>query len=260
MENFNTIAIIGATSGLGEGFARRFHAAGKTVIATGRRLERLQALQKELPGLGIQRMDIADLATLPDQVSELLKAFPKIDSVMAMAGIQKSLDFKDSKSSSAQTIQSEVDTNVTAPMILAQTVVPHLLAQKRPTSFILVSSGLAFIPLAIFPVYCPTKAAMHYFAVTLRTQLKDTPCRVIELAPPYVDTDLDAEHRDAIIAQQGGADKAVKPMGLDTYLDQAMEGFAQKAPKEVAVGFAAVGASAWRETFDPILQKMGRED
>ena len=260
MENFNTIAIIGATSGLGEGFARRFHAAGKTVIATGRRVERLQALQKELPGLGIQRMDTAELATLPDQVSELLKAFPKIDTVMAMAGIQKSFDFKDSKSSSPQAIQNEVDTNVTAPMILAQTLVPHLLAQKRPTSFILVSSGLAFVPLAVYPVYCPTKAAIHYFAVTLRTQLKDTSCRVIELAPPYVDTELDAGHRDEIVAQQGGADKAVKPMGLDTYLDQSMEGFAQKAPKEVAVGFAAMGASAWREAFDPIFRKLGRED
>jgi short-subunit dehydrogenase involved in D-alanine esterification of teichoic acids len=47
----NTILIIGATSGLGEGFTRRFHALGKKVIITGRRQDRLGALQKELPGL-----------------------------------------------------------------------------------------------------------------------------------------------------------------------------------------------------------------
>lgn len=55
-DQFRTILIVGATSGLGEGFVRRFHAQGKKVIATGRRIERLQALQKELPGLEIKQV------------------------------------------------------------------------------------------------------------------------------------------------------------------------------------------------------------
>ena len=58
-DQFKTILIIGATSGLGEGFARRFHAQGKKIIATGRRLERLQALQEELPGLEIKQVFVA---------------------------------------------------------------------------------------------------------------------------------------------------------------------------------------------------------
>ena len=57
-KNFDTILIIGATSGLGAGFARRFHAAGKKVIATGRRVERLESLQKELPGLETERVGL----------------------------------------------------------------------------------------------------------------------------------------------------------------------------------------------------------
>ena len=55
-KNFDTILMVGATSGLGAGFVRRFHAAGKTVIATGRRVERLEALQKELPGLKVEKV------------------------------------------------------------------------------------------------------------------------------------------------------------------------------------------------------------
>jgi NADP-dependent 3-hydroxy acid dehydrogenase YdfG len=47
----STILIFGATSGLGEGYARRFHAMGKKVIITGRRADRLAALKQELPGL-----------------------------------------------------------------------------------------------------------------------------------------------------------------------------------------------------------------
>jgi uncharacterized oxidoreductase len=49
--NFKTILVLGATSGLGEAFTRRFHAHGKKVIAAGRRVERLEALKSELKGL-----------------------------------------------------------------------------------------------------------------------------------------------------------------------------------------------------------------
>jgi short-subunit dehydrogenase involved in D-alanine esterification of teichoic acids len=52
----NTILIIGGTSGIGEAFARRFHQDGKKVIITGRREERLSALQSELPGLGTRQV------------------------------------------------------------------------------------------------------------------------------------------------------------------------------------------------------------
>ena len=51
LQKMKTILIIGATSGIGEGFARRFHSMGKRVVITGRREERLSALAKELPGL-----------------------------------------------------------------------------------------------------------------------------------------------------------------------------------------------------------------
>jgi uncharacterized oxidoreductase len=52
MATFQTILIIGATSGIGEELARRYHANGKKVIISGRRTERLDALTAELPGLG----------------------------------------------------------------------------------------------------------------------------------------------------------------------------------------------------------------
>ena len=258
-DNFNTIAILGATSGIGEGFVRRYHAEGKKIVATGRRLERLQGLQKELDGLEIHWMDVQDIATLPQQAQTLLNAFPDIDTVVTMAGIQKSFDFKDPKSSSAQSINSEVTTNLTAPLVLAQVMVPHLLAQKRPTTFILVSSGLAFVPLPAFPVYCPTKSAIHTFAILLRAQLTGTSCNVIELAPPYVDTILDAEHREKFIAAQGGPGKAVKPMPLEEYLDSSIEGLKQDGAKEVTVGYSKIGASAWRATFLPILENLGMD-
>ena len=202
-------------------------------------------------------MDVQDIGSLGQQVSDLTKAFPDIDTVIAMAGIQRSFDFKNPESASSKSIESEVNTNVTAPMVLAHHLVPHLLSLKRSTTFILVSSGLAFVPLPAFPVYCPTKSAIHYFAIMLRAQLAGTSVRVVELAPPYVDTELDAPHREDVIAAQGGPDKAVKPMPLEEYLDKSMEGLKQAEKMEVAVGFAEMGLSTWRGAFGPILPKFG---
>ena len=202
-------------------------------------------------------MDVQDIASLEGHVSDLITAFPHIDAVMTMAGIQSSFDFKNPGSSSSSSIASEVTTNVTAPMVLARYFVPHLLALKRSATFILVSSGLAFVPLPVYPVYCPTKAAIHYFAIMLRAQLADTSVRVVELAPPYVDTELDVGHREDVIVAQGGPEKAYKPMLLEEYLDESMEGLKQADKMEVANAFAQMGLDAWRGAFGPILPKFG---
>ena len=53
-----------------------------------------------------------------------------------------------------------------------------------------VSSGLAFVPMAMTPTYCATKAAVHSYTQSPRYQLKETAAEVLELIPPYVATKL----------------------------------------------------------------------
>jgi len=175
---------------------------------------------------------------------------------MAVAGKGTSFDFKDPKASSPESITSDVTTNVTAPMVLAQLLVPHPLSLKRSATFVLVSSGLAFLSYPLFPVYCPTKAAIHTFAVLLRAQLSKTDVSVVELVPPYVDTAYDAAYRENCIEAQGGAGKAMKSMPLEEFMNAAMDRLKNKDAKEVAVGSAVMRVSAWREAFDPLLHKM----
>ena len=86
--------------------------------------------------------------------------------------------------------------------------------------------------------------------------MKGTGVRVVELAPPYVDTGLDAEHRESVIEMQGGEEKAVKPMGLEAYLDTAMEGLRDEERKEVATGFSEMGVGMWRGAFGGALKSM----
>lgn len=83
-------------------------------------------------------------------------------------------------------INKEVSTNLVAPMVLSQLLVPFFLAKKdRKCSLIFVSSGFAFVPITFFPVYSATKAAIHSFAVALRSQLHDSNINVVEIIPPY---------------------------------------------------------------------------
>jgi uncharacterized oxidoreductase len=86
---------------------------------------------------------------------------------------------------------------------LTAALLPHLLAQKHAT-IMTVSSGLAFVPLAFTPTYSASKTAIHFWSESIRQQLKDTSVKVIELAPPYVQTEL--------MGQQQASDPNAMPL------------------------------------------------
>ena len=90
---------------------------------------------------------------------------------------------------------NEIRINFEAPVHLTAMLVPHLKNQKDPV-IMNVSSGLGFVPMAMMPVYCATKAAMHSFSISLRHQLSPLGIKVFELIPPMVDTELDRGARE----------------------------------------------------------------
>ena len=85
--SMDTILIIGATGGIGEAFARRWHKQGKKIILTGRREERLKQVQNDLPGSESFVMDNLDLASLPQKVEEIISRFSALDTVWVNSGI-----------------------------------------------------------------------------------------------------------------------------------------------------------------------------
>jgi uncharacterized oxidoreductase len=85
--------------------------------------------------------------------------------------------------------EAMITTNLLGPIRLAAAFLPHL--QKQSYAAIMnVTSGLGFLPLAMAPTYCATKAALHSYTQSLRYQLRDTAVQVLELIPPYVQTAL----------------------------------------------------------------------
>jgi uncharacterized oxidoreductase len=87
-----------------------------------------------------------------------------------------------------------------------------------------VSSGLAFVPMALTPTYCATKAAIHSYTQALRYQLQDTNVQVIELVPPFTQTELQ------------GPEQATNPhaMPLADYIAETV-GILEREPTAVEV-------------------------
>jgi len=113
------------------------------------------------------------------------------------AGIMRNLDLQ--RDRDLADVTREIEINFSGPVRMVQQFLPHLKTRKDAL-IVNVSSGLAFIPLPISPVYSATKAAIHSYSQSLRVQLEGTGVTVVELAPPAVETPLG----DAFAEEMGG--------------------------------------------------------
>lgn len=190
----DTVLITGGGSGIGRAFAEALHARGAKVIIAGRRREPLEAVVAANPGMAFQVLDVADPAAIAAFAARVPAEYPDLNAVVANAGIMKA-EHLSSGAFDWATIEQTVDINWWGTVRLAGALMPHLLTKPAAT-FVTVSSGLAFVPLAATATYCATKAAIHSWSQSLRWQLKDTSVRVVEWAPPAVATDLMPGHAE----------------------------------------------------------------
>ncbi|MBJ6122996.1 SDR family oxidoreductase [Sphingomonas mollis] len=189
-----TILITGGAAGIGLALAIRFSALGKQVIVCGRNQDRLDEAQADIPGLITRVCDVADAESRHALVAWLATDHPDLNGLINNAGVQHGRDFAGDPG--IDTLDDEVAINLTAPIHLIAELIPALKRQEKAW-IVNVSSGLAFSPMADVPVYCATKAALHSFTLSLRHQLRATNVRVVELAPPIVDTGLGSNGRSA---------------------------------------------------------------
>jgi uncharacterized oxidoreductase len=244
----NTILITGGGSGIGRALAEAFHRLGNQVIIAGRGQKALDETTAANPGMKSLTLNVSDPRSIQSFAAQLAKDYPSLNALINNAGIMQPEDLL-KKPDDLSTAEKTITTNLLGPIRLTAAFLPSLRKQPRAT-IMNVSSGLAFVPLAMTPTYCATKAAIHSYTQTLRYQLKATSVEVIELIPPYVQTTLMGD-------QQANDPNA---MPLDEFIDEVMS-ILQSQPdvKEVCVNnvyplrFAAEGG---QEKYDQFFHQF----
>jgi uncharacterized oxidoreductase len=189
----NTILITGGGSGIGRGLAEAFHRLGNDVIITGRNQKALDETTAANPGMRSALLDVTDPQSIQSFVARAPKDYASVNVLINNAGIMRPEDLRGA-AIDPSTAELTVATNLLGPIRLTSALLPLL--QRQPHATVMtVSSGLAFVPLAMTPTYCATKAAIHSYSQSLRYQLKETNVEVIEIVPPYVQTTLLGEHQ-----------------------------------------------------------------
>ncbi len=187
----NTILITGGGSGIGRGLAEAFHALGNQVIIAGRRKALLDEVTQVNPGMKSVVLDIENASSITAFAEKLKADFPALNVVIHNAGIMRP---EDSKAGNSDVAEATIATNLLGPIRLTTPLLPHLLGQVH-AAILTVSSGLAFVPMAGTITYSATKAAIHSYSESLRHQLAGSSVQVIEIAPPYVQTELMGSHQ-----------------------------------------------------------------
>jgi uncharacterized oxidoreductase len=183
----NTIFITGGGSGIGRGLAEALHKRGNQVIIAGRRKGHLTEVAKANPGMRWVELNIDDPASVSAVSKKLIADYPSLNVLINNAGIMHIDDA--STAIDEQLLVSTLTTNVMGPIRMTGALIEHLKRQGN-AAVINNSSVLGFVPLAMTAIYSATKAALHSYTLSLRYKLRGTPVKVLEIAPPWVQTDL----------------------------------------------------------------------
>ncbi|HXH31958.1 MAG TPA: SDR family NAD(P)-dependent oxidoreductase [Bacteriovoracaceae bacterium] len=245
----NTVLITGGTSGIGLEFASQLLELGNTIIVTGRDQTKLDEAKKRLPKIHILQSDVSDPKAIGLLYAETIKKFPDLNIVINNAGIMRKINLNDPVSD-LENLTREIETNLLGTIWMSQQYLPHL-KTKKTAAIVNVSSGLAFVPFPISPVYSATKSAVHAFTQCLRLQLKNTTVKVFELAPPGTETAL---FRGDFTAEDLGG---VKSMDVKVMVKRAIAGL-KKDQLEIRPGLSNVLKTMGRIAPEFMLGQLSR--
>lgn len=183
----NTIFITGGGSGIGRGLAEALHQRGNQVIISGRRKSHLEATTKANPGMASVELDLQDPKSIASVAKDLIARYPALNVLINNAGIMQIDDAAGVVDDAV--LVSTVNTNLLGTIRVTSAFIEHL--KKQPAATIIYNTSvLGYVPLAMTAVYSSTKAALHSYVLSQRYKLKNTTVNVLEIAPPWVQTDL----------------------------------------------------------------------
>ncbi len=197
------VLISGATSGFGEAIAIKLAGEGAKIIATGRRIERLNKLRdrfgkdKFLP----LHFDIRDQEKVFSNINSLDKNWSNIDVLINNAGLAKGLNSSDE--AEIEHWNEMVDTNCKGLMYITRAVLKNM-GKKNDGQIINIGSVAGTYPYFGGNIYGASKAFVHQFSLNLRADLAEKNIRVTSIEPGAAETEF------SIVRFDGDKDKANK--------------------------------------------------
>ena len=229
------VLITGASSGIGEGCARKFASEGARLILNARSVDKLEALAQELKekygtSCYVMPFDVRDRKAASEALASLPAEWQAIDVLINNAGLVIGVDKEHEGDLDEWDIV--IDTNIKSLLAMTRMVVPGMVERGRGHIINIGSiAGDAAYPGG--SVYCATKAAVKALSDGLRIDLVDTPLRVTNIKPGMVETNF------SVIRFRGDKDKAdnvykgIRPLTGEDIAEVAY--FAASAPEYMQI-------------------------
>jgi len=178
-----TVLVTGASSGIGRAIARKLLQQGHLVLGVSRNIGKFTHAHANFKAI---QMDFALLAQLPQQLRELDKAYPEIDTVIFAAGIGQ---FGSVEEFSYQQLADVMNVNFTSVTYLTKALLPSL-KRKAKADLIYIGSEAALKGSRKGAIYCASKFALRGFSQALREECSKSNVRVCLINPGMVKTEF----------------------------------------------------------------------
>ncbi len=232
----STALVTGATAGIGRAIALELAREGAEVIVHGRNAERGAKTVNDIENAGGKARFIAADLSDADDVRRLAVEAGQVDVLVNNAGVY---NFAPTFDTDDADLDFHFDTNVRAPYILVQQLVPGMI-ERGHGSVVNISTIAASTPAAGAGIYGASKAALDLLTKLWADEFGVSGVRVNAVAPGPVETEGTAELGDLI-----------EGLGRTTALQRLGE------PEEIARAVAFVGSPAASYVNGAVLQVGG---
>ena len=236
------VLVTGATSGIGEGCARRFAQGGYNVIVTGRNLEKLESLKTQLEKEGVDVLplafDVRDREAAKEAIEHLPEQWKSIDVLVNNAGLARGLEPE--YEGSFDDWDQMIDTNIKGLLTMTRLIVPDMV-KRNHGHVINIGSVAGDAAYAGGNVYCATKAAVKAITDGLRIDIATTALRVTNIKPGLVETNFSNIRFHGDTQRADNVYKGITPLNGNDIAEVAY--FAASAPEHVQIAEVLVLAT-----------------
>jgi len=233
-------------------------AKGKKVLLVGRTESNLASTCSEIGAQGYYVLDTGDIPSIPSFISRITTDHPDLDCIINNAGVQQPFEVtpRSGYRFDLTKADKEVDINIRGPVHLTGGLIEHF--SKLPNGGVVmnVSSVLGFVPFSLVnPIYNGTKAFLHSFTLTIRTQIAKSEemkgkIRVIEIVPPTVETDLHRDRKNPDDNKKHGGNK--ETLSIEEFMKGLEEGW-EDGRETIGVGRGKDIVAAWEGSMGSVF-------